>query len=308
MPYFHRLRNRIWGMARTILVFLLLYINISALCQSSSYELHLGLDGIRSTCDKAAPSIFTVTTGSIADIMIFVRPVSNLVPAPEYKGITDFTWPSCLSVEFGYLGDKNSFDASPRLFEELSPEYYLPGNLIANDSLWRTTGYVPNSVHRLPEYNLRLYFPSHLAGEHIWIRVNFDRSDVGNLQTMKDLKIFAPCSEADERAIGDSFVNNAYKERNYRRVVAIAESLQVGGWKSKLGFLRASFAAHHEQDYGAELFFVDCCYQEFGNLQVIGHDHDNDYDQDFDKALAKSHYDSERGRILELIRNQQQQR
>jgi len=265
--------------------------------RADEYRIVLQLDNFRSTCKEIAPSIFTITAGAKADLNVSIRPLGSDQADPPYRGITDWTWPSDLTIEVGTIDTENLFMPSSTLFEALCFRYYLPVFLVENDSLWRNTGYITISEHRFPEYHFLFSVPKDFGNQILWIRVRSNIDGFGKLETIKDIEVYTPCSVADEQAIYESNIYFANKSGNYEQAIDYVDSLITQGWLTKYSLLQANKAALEIKRFDKALQYLDRCFEFYGTVDR--------HAVPKDSTSERQNYERKRQKLIEL---QQQQR
>jgi hypothetical protein len=268
--------------------------------RAGDFRLLLQFDGPYSTCRPISSLPETRTAGSMCALTVSTRPASYQQSDPPYHGITDWAWPSDLTIEVGTTSQGSMFEPSPQSLAASHLQYYLPQVLVVSDSVWRATGYVTTSEHRFPQYNFVFHLPDHLAGQQLRFRVRFNRAEYGTLEATKDIEILAPCSDADTQALRDSYVYFADKARDYERAIHWADSLIALGWQSQFGLLYAYEAASSAQHYDTALRYLDLCYGAHGTVarhSVL-----------MDSSSEREYYLIKRADVMEHLNRQQQQR
>jgi len=252
------------------------------------------------------PNEFSRYVDGVYDIKITLRPDEQQAGAPEYTGLSDWTWPDGLGIQVSKLSRADDeFEPSPGLQDRLKLHYYVKRTQVVRDSLWRYTGKLPPHSLSAPEYYFAFQVPAELADSYLCFNAEWNHPQYGYLVCQKPIcsRIVMPCSDATQHQVWTTHVWNAEEEMQYEQAILLADSFMAMGWHELHGLIWATLAAQKLEWYDDALRFIDMNFNMNHRVSIIP----EAAPLEAPTEESRRDYEQQRGRLVEL-KNQQQER
>lgn len=212
------------------------------------------------SCD---PGIAKVIAGS----RFFIR-VDNTADQPAQALIPG--WPDGYILEAALdLPDQQPFTPTPGLIDRLQPARYLSivNQMYEKDVLERRTSSVDLLGLNSKDFVLRI--PSDLSGHTLTFRARFERNGLKLTSNLVgSISIIAPCDQNDTARIIATQIYEAWDMLDYRRAVAIADSMLETGLSDAAGWDWAESAARGCGEIDKAIAYLDRLFEDFGVVEV----------------------------------------
>jgi len=257
------------------------------------------------SCEPGFPKI-------IAGSHIFLR-VSNGSDRSALPLISG--WPDGYILETALdLSDDQPFIPTPGLIETMEPIRILSQlNLSADGDLRQN----PATFWNFEDLNAKdfvLKIPASLAGHTVKFRAIYQKAELDLVSFASNaISIIAPCDRSDTARSIATQIYEAWELRNYRRAMAIADSMLAYDLSDAAGWAWAMSAANGAREYDKAISYLDRMYEDYGVTAVLlNSSHPPRLNRLGSRTReAQEEYEMGRSRLLQMKgidENQQQQK
>jgi len=228
--------------------------------------------------------------------------------------ITNLTTPHYPSLEAGWPQGMTIL-AGRMVGDTFVPDSVILGRLQITRLIW-TWDFLDDSAahangemsHLQRSYGVRYGFsmnvPMECAGQKICLQVVYDTPETGRLTRLQPLDVVLPCDEKAQQIMQGSRVLEANFRGDHQRAVQIADSLVALEWRDFMGLVRATSSANAVNRPADALRFLDLNFEANGRIETPT---EGETVNDAFRQTQRQFYQQARQRLLEKVRNQEQQ-